>query len=72
MGENRKEYALAHMKTEPNFGYVMNLANGKDLYETAKEHIREKTKRLMISRDWLQDIDPTLFFQDPEEDVEDN
>lgn len=72
MGENRKEYALKHMKSEPNFGYVMNLANGKDLYEIAKEHIRDKTKRLMISRDWLQEIDPTLFFQDPEEDEENN
>mgnify|MGYP003967542055 FL=1 len=72
MGEDRKEYALTHMKAEPNFCYVMNLANGKDLYDIAKEHVRDKTKRLMISRDWLQKIDPTLFFQDPEEDEENN
>jgi T4 RnlA family RNA ligase len=79
MGENRKDYALKYSGVdefrrvkEPNFGYVMGLANGKDLYELAKDYIREKTKRLMISRDWLQDIDPTLFFQDPEESEEDN
>lgn len=79
MGENRKEYALKYSGKnefgkiiEPNFGYVMNLANGKDLYEISKEHIRDITKRLMIARDWLQEIDPTLFFQDPEEDEENN
>jgi RNA ligase len=72
MGEDRKEYALKYIKTEPNFGYVMAMANGKDPYDLAKDHIDDKTKRLMIARDWLLERDPTLFFTDPEENEDDN
>ncbi len=71
MGENRKEYALKHRK-DPNFGYVMAMSKGIDPYELAKDFIREKNKRLLISRDWLKEKDPTLFFQDPIENEEDN
>ena len=71
MGEDRKEYALKYRRSK-NFGYVMAMANGKDPYDLSKEHISDKTKRLMIARDWLLEKDPTLFFQDPEESDEDN
>jgi T4 RnlA family RNA ligase len=67
MGEDRKEYALKHIK-DPNFGYVMAMSNGKDPYDLAKDYIEGKTKRLMIARDWLLEKDPTLFFKDPDED----
>lgn len=71
LGENRKEYALAHRK-DPNFGYVMSMANGKDPYDLAKDWLRDKTKRLLLARDFLKKIDKTLFFQDPEEDSDDD
>jgi RNA ligase len=67
MNSNKKEYALRHRK-DPNFGYVMSMSNGKDPYELAKEWVRDKTKRLLIARDFLKKIDPTLFFRDPEID----
>lgn len=41
-------------------------------YEMAKEWLRDLTKRLQISREWLQTKDKTLFFQDPEENEDDN
>ena len=50
----------------------MAMANGKDPYDLAKDHIEDKTKRLMIARDWLLERDPTLFFTDPEENEDDN
>lgn len=68
MGSNNKEYALKFYKKEPNFGYVMQMAKGQDPYELAKEWLRDKTKRLMIARDFLQKEDPTLFFQEPDEE----
>lgn len=67
MNSNKKEYALKHRK-DPNFGYVMSMANGKEPYELAKEWVRDKTKRLLIARDFLKKIDPSLFFRDPEID----
>lgn len=72
MGEDRKEYAIKYRKSEPNFGYVMAMAKGQDPYELAKDYIEDKTKRLMIARDWLLERDPTLFFTDPEENEDDN
>ena len=41
-------------------------------YEMAKEWVRDKTKRLLIARDWLKEQDPTLFFVDPEDSNDDN
>jgi hypothetical protein len=38
----------------------------------AKEWIRDITKRLNLSREWLQTKYKTLFFQDPEESDDDN
>lgn len=71
MGSNRKEYAIAYNKKDPNFGYVMALDKGKDIYDLAKDYIREKTKRLLMAREWLKKIDPTLFFQEPDEESQD-
>jgi T4 RnlA family RNA ligase len=68
MGSNNKEYALKYYKKEPNFGYVMQMAKGQDPYELAKDWLRDKTKRLMIARDFLKEKDPTLFFQEPDEE----
>ena len=72
MGEDRKDYALKYRESEPNFGYVMAMSKGQDPYDLAKDHIEDKTKRLMIARDWLLERDPTLFFTDPEENEDDN
>jgi propanediol dehydratase small subunit len=41
-------------------------------YEMAKEWVRDKTKRLLIARDWLKEQDPTLFFVDTEDSDDDN
>ena len=68
MGSNNKEYALKYYKKEPNFGYVMQMAKGGDPYELAKDWLRDKTKRLMVARDFLKEKDPTLFFQEPDEE----
>jgi hypothetical protein len=38
----------------------------------AKEWLRDLTKRLAISREWLKTKDKTLFFQDPDTENEDN
>lgn len=72
MGSDRKAYAMKYYKKEPNFGAVMAMAKGIDPYEIAKEWVRDQTKRLQIARDWLLKKDPTLFFQDPEENEDDN
>ena len=68
MDSNNKEYALKYYKKEPNFGYVMQMAKGGDPYELAKDWLRDKTKRLMIARDFLKEKDQTLFFQEPDEE----
>lgn len=72
MGKDRKEYALKWRTKDKNFGYVMAMAKGTDPYELAKDWVREQTKKLHIAREWLQKKDPTLFFQDPEENEDDN
>ena len=51
-----------------NFDYYESLIEKYEPYEMAKEWIREKTKKLIIARNWLKEKDPTLFFQDIEED----
>ena len=71
MGKDRKEYALKWRTKDKNFGYVMAMAKGIEPYELAKDWVREQTKRLHIAREWLQKKDPTLFFQDPEENEDD-
>jgi hypothetical protein len=72
MDSNNKEYALKYYKKEPNFGYVMQMSKGIDPYELAKEWLSDKTKRLMIAREFLKEKDPTLFFQEPDPENEDN
>ena len=39
-----------------------------DIWEMAKEYIRDRTKRLLIARDWLKEKDSSLFFIDVETD----
>jgi hypothetical protein len=51
----------------------MQMANRNiPAYDLAKDYIRENTKRLLIARDWLKKKDPTLFFQEPDEESLDN
>jgi T4 RnlA family RNA ligase len=56
--DNMGEYEKALQRCEP--------------YEMAKMWLRDLTKRLNLSREWLQTKDKTLFFQDPEESDDDN
>jgi len=51
--DNIEDYEKALQRCEP--------------YEMAKMWLRDLTKRLNLSREWLQTKDKTLFFQDPEE-----
>jgi len=67
MGENRKEYALKYRGKDPNFGYVMQMVRGVGPYELSKDWMRDNTKRLMISREWLRKKDSSLFFQEPKD-----
>jgi hypothetical protein len=72
MGSVHKDYALSNKK-DKNFGYVMAMSRGADVHDLAKEWVREKTKRLLIAREFLVERDPSIFFQDPEtNDEEDN
>ena len=72
MGSDRKEYALKYYKKEPNFGYVMQMAKGIETYELAKDWVRDQNDRLLKSREFLKKKDPTLFFQEPDPENEDN
>lgn len=36
-------------------------------FEMAKEWLSKETNKLLIARDWLSKIDPSLFFVDVEE-----
>jgi len=46
-----------------------NKALGKnDVWEMAKDFVRDRTKRLVIARDWLKEKDSSLFFIDSEID----
>ena len=56
--DNMEDYEKALQRCEP--------------YEMAKMWLRDLTKRLNLSREWLQTKDKTLFFQDPEENDDDN
>jgi T4 RnlA family RNA ligase len=56
--DNMEDYEKALQRCEP--------------YEMAKGWLRDLTKRLNLSREWLQTKDKTLFFQDPEEGEDDN
>lgn len=56
--DNMEDYEKALQRCEP--------------YEMAKAWLRDTTKRLNLSREWLQTKDRTLFFQDPEESDDDN
>lgn len=40
--------------------------NRCEVYQMSKDFIRDKTKRLLIAREWLKLIDPNLFFIDVE------
>ena len=56
--DNMEDYEKALQRCEP--------------YEMAKLWLRDTTKRLNLSREWLQTKDKTLFFQDPDESEDDN
>lgn len=56
--DNMDDYEKALQRCEP--------------YEMAKMWLRDLTKRLNLSREWLQTKDKTLFFQDPEESEDNN
>ena len=51
--DNMEDYEKSLQRCEP--------------YEMAKMWLRDLTKRLNLSREWLQTKDKTLFFKDPEE-----
>jgi T4 RnlA family RNA ligase len=66
----RKTFALKYRK-DKNFGYVMSLSKGKDVYDLAKDWVSDMTKKLHIARDFLKLRDPSLFFIDKEVDEND-
>lgn len=68
----KKNYALKYCKKDKNFGYVMGIVNGKDVYDLSIDWVRDQTKKMNIARDFLKERDPSLFFVDgPENEIED-
>ena len=71
VGSSQKEYALKYNRIDKNFSIVMSMANrGADSYDLAKDWLRDKTKKLLIARDFLSEYDDTILFED-EVEVED-
>ena len=65
LGSSQKEYALKYNRIDKNFSIVMSMANrGKDSYELTKDWLRDKTKKLLIARDFLSKYDDTILFED--------
>ena len=63
----RKTFALKYRK-DKNFAYVMSLSKGKDVYELAKDWVSNQNRKLLVSRTFLKERDPSLFFVDIEVD----
>ena len=63
----RKTFALKYRK-DKNFAYVMSLSKGKDVYELAKDWVSDQNRKLLVSRSFLKERDPSLFFVDIELD----
>ena len=55
-----KEFALAHSKT-PNFGFVMSKARGRDSFTLAKNYLLSTFNKLIKAREWLIELDPSIF-----------
>ena len=72
MDSNKKEFAIKYSKIDPNFSYVMQMDKGIDVYDLAKDWVRDQNSKLRISREWLKKKDPTLFFQEPDPEKSDN
>ncbi len=66
----RKTFALKYRK-DKNFAYVMSLSKGKDVYELAKDWVSDQNRKLLVSREFLKERDPSLFFIDKEIDEND-
>ena len=63
----RKTFALKYRK-DKNFAYVMSLSKGKDVYELSKDWVSDQNRKLLVSRSFLKERDPSLFFVDIELD----
>jgi T4 RnlA family RNA ligase len=63
----RKTFALKYRK-DKNFGYVMSLSKGKDVYDLAKDWVSDQNRKLLVSREFLKERDSSLFFIDKEID----
>jgi RNA ligase len=63
----RKTFALKYRK-DKNFAYVMSLSKGRDVYELAKDWVSDQNRKLLVSREFLKERDPSLFFVDIEVD----
>ena len=63
----RKTFALKYRK-DKNFAYVMSLSKGRDVYDLAKDWVSDQNRKLLVSRSFLKERDPSLFFVDVEID----
>jgi T4 RnlA family RNA ligase len=64
----RKTFALKYRK-DKNFAYVMSLSKGKDVYDLAKDWVSDRNRKLLVSREFLKERDPSLFFVDVDDDI---
>jgi T4 RnlA family RNA ligase len=66
-GLMRKRYAQLHKKSE-NFGAVMSMVQGKDVYDIVKDKLAKETYRLENARKLLSGLDPDLSYRNKKED----
>ena len=53
--EATKRFAVKYRKNS-NFGIAISVVKGSDLYDVIKNHIKKQTNRLLLARNFLQNI----------------
>jgi RNA ligase len=53
LGSDRKTFALTYLDKDPLAKFCFNKIRGEDSFEIAKMILREKTKKLSTSREWI-------------------
>tara|TARA_R110000772_G_scaffold66676_6_gene148375 strand:- start:2048 stop:2734 length:687 start_codon:yes stop_codon:yes gene_type:complete len=64
MGRNYKDFGMKYQKKDPNFGFVMSIANsskGLTEFDMAKKFIGNKYDKLEKCRKWLMEKDESIF-----------
>ena len=68
LGSDRKTFALTYLDKNPLAKFCFNKIKGEDSFEIAKNILKDKTKKLGESRQWLSSKIDNLEFRDVVED----